>query len=100
VIEDLRTYGAPEEEIERWKRENSQQSEADLVVLPADCREAVLLFLEMGTQWRSTAIGPNLVLLGLDYAGVRAALVMSRRRMTPALFGDLQLMERAAIERR
>lgn len=34
---------------------------------------------------------------GLDYHGVGAAIQMMGKTMTPELFSDLQLMERAAL---
>lgn len=51
------------------------------------------LFLRLRTQWRVGMRGP----IGLDYAGVRAALAMMRVRATPSLFEDLQTMEAAAL---
>lgn len=35
--------------------------------------------------------------VGLDYAAVRAGLVMTRIRITPELFAGIQVMERAAL---
>lgn len=51
------------------------------------------VFLRLRTQWRTGMAGPT----GLDYAGVRAALVMMRVRVSPGLFEDLQTMEAAAL---
>ena len=56
---------------------------------------AVEAFLAVETQWR---ISPAGGLLGLDYAGVRAALDLLEVPGQRALFVDLQVMERAAIE--
>lgn len=56
----------------------------------------VTAFLAVDTQWRVIGgFGPAVV-MGFDYAGVRAGLAMARIRLTPALWADLQLMERAA----
>jgi hypothetical protein len=52
------------------------------------------LFVKLQTQWRSGPSG----FTGMDYAGVRAALAMMRRRMTPELFGLLQVMETAGLK--
>lgn len=49
------------------------------------------------TQWRHSAGGDR---TGLDYAGVQAALRMLAvpRTEWPALFDDLRVMERSALE--
>lgn len=65
--------------------------------LPEDCRAAVETFLAVDTQWRCVFAGSRMVFIGLDYAGVRSAIGMSRTRLPPSGFADLQLMERAAL---
>lgn len=57
------------------------------------------LFLKLQSQWRTVAVaglgGGAIIYQGLDYAGVEAFL-----RLTGAsaeLFGDLQVLEGAAI---
>jgi len=42
--------------------------------------------------------GGRLAWLGLDYAGVRAALDLAGIEATPALFHDLRILEAAASE--
>ncbi len=59
---------------------------------------AVEAFLACATQWRRVALPDGrLWTVGLDYAGVRAALEASEIAVTKALWGDLQLIEAGAI---
>lgn len=53
-----------------------------------------MLFVRLQTQWRRDAMG---LPCGFDYAGVRSAVDMMGKAITPALFEDLQAMEFAAI---
>ncbi|MCK9994410.1 MAG: hypothetical protein Dbin4_02930 [Alphaproteobacteria bacterium] len=52
------------------------------------------LFTRIQTQWRTGMSGAT----GLDYHGVGAAIQMMGETMTPELFSDIQLMERAALK--
>lgn len=52
------------------------------------------MFTRIQTQWRTGMSGAT----GLDYHGVGAAVQMMGKTMTPELFSDLQLMERAALQ--
>lgn len=54
------------------------------------------LFLACATQWRVD--GMSGTVLGLDYPGVEALLRLRRVRDRAAVFADLQVMERAALE--
>lgn len=58
--------------------------------------ESVTAFLACETQWQVLApFGGPLIWLGLDY--LRAEVVLRRRNAPDAVFGDLQIMEKAAI---
>ncbi len=86
---------APEEVKAQWAARSNQEREAEeFEVLPENW-PAAELFLVCATQWR--VAGMSGIPIGLDYAGVRAALAMMRRRPTPELFDDLREMEIAAI---
>ena len=93
----MQILGAPQEAIEEWRAQLQDQEAEDVIVLPADCRAAVVAFLAVDTQWNKLVVGDRLLATGLNYAGVRAALRFLRTPTTPALFADLQLMESAAL---
>lgn len=93
----MKVLGAPQEAIDAWTAEFSRQEEAQTIVLPADCRQAVAAFLAVDTQWNKLLAGDRLVATGLDYAGVAAALGLMGLSATPGLFADLQVMEREAL---
>nr|WP_255417512.1 DUF1799 domain-containing protein [Maritimibacter sp. 55A14] len=57
----------------------------------------VCAFLVSTTQWRTAQLEGRIVCLGLDYAGVRAGLEGAGVEITPELWGDLQVMEAAAV---
>lgn len=58
---------------------------------------SLLLFLDLGTQWR-THLGPaGLVFLGLDYSAVEALMRMKGLKGRRKLIADLQAMEEAAL---
>lgn len=59
-----------------------------------DCWDAMLAFLAINTQVRTD----QGVAIGFDYQGVRAGLGMAGIDVTPSLFADLQIIERAAVE--
>lgn len=58
-----------------------------------DNEASFVLFTRLQTQWRTGMSGAT----GLDYHGVGAAVRMMGKPMTPELFSDVQLMERAAL---
>lgn len=60
---------------------------------------AVCLFERLGTQWRLAVGMSGAIVLGLDYAGVAAAMALAgvRKAAQGRLFADLQLMEMAAL---
>lgn len=57
--------------------------------------DAVRLFYRLGTQWRR--VGMDGVRTGLDYAAVERTAAMMDLAMTPDLFDDIGVMERAAL---
>lgn len=86
--QDMDVFGAPPPDLIQ------QINEADTFEVWPENEEPIALFLRLQTQWR---VGPTGSPIGLDYAGVRAAMAMMRRPMTPELFQDLQLMEGEAL---
>ena len=57
---------------------------------------AVEAFAALSTQWRRAGMDGTPV--GLDYVAVEPTLKLIGRELTPALFGELRLMESAALE--
>ena len=59
-----------------------------------DNEASFVVFTRIQTQWRTGMSGAT----GFDYHGVGAAVQMMGKTMTPDLFSDIQLMERAALK--
>lgn len=105
MLEDLKSWGAPESEIQRWREERAKETGEDPddvptdwpIVLPPDCAQACRIFLAVDTQWNRLLAGERLIATGLNYAGVREALTFLQLEPTPALFADLRLMENEAL---
>jgi hypothetical protein len=57
--------------------------------------DAVRLFYTLGSQWRTH--GMSGARLGLDYAAIDPTAAMMGLVMSPALFDDIGVMERAAL---
>lgn len=92
AADDLRAYGSSEDEI----REALGNQEPEAFAVWQDNAETVDMFMSLQTQWR---VGPMGGYLGLDYAGVVAALdtVIRAPRRRRGIFLGLQAMERAAL---
>jgi Phage related hypothetical protein (DUF1799) len=59
---------------------------------------AVLAFLQGVTQWRVTALAMGgLLVTGLDYGALRAGLDAAEVEVTPALWGDIRMIEGGAM---
>jgi hypothetical protein len=97
----MEDWGLPEAQIDEARGELARLEQA----CGGDCEvhrdnwRAVQFFALLGTQWRVALGMGTAVTLGLDYAGVAAAMEMaavprSRRRR---LWADLQVMEAAAL---
>lgn len=101
TVEDMRSFGAPESEIQRWQAEQAKETgdapHTGTIVLPPDCKQAVEIFLAVDTQWNRLLVGQRLIATGLSYPGVDAALRFLRIKRTPEVFADLKLMEDAAL---
>lgn len=94
---ELKQLGVPLEVMEPWAEEDPIPEEVDLV-LPEDCRTAVLSFTRAATQWRYVTPGLGRPIpLGLDYAKLEASIRMSGVACTPQLFDDIRRMEKAAL---
>lgn len=61
-----------------------------------ECVASVEVFLASSTQWRFA--GMAAAPIGLDYAGVEAAVRGLGRSWDVELFQDLRVMERAALD--
>lgn len=63
-------------------------------------RDAVWLFLDLETQWRTLATMRSLVWLGLDYAAADVLMRARglRRKARHRLLEDLRVMEREALD--
>lgn len=57
--------------------------------------ESVIAFLACETQWRTSSTLTHVYQNGIDYAG--ADVVMRRFGSPDHVFGDLRIMERAAL---
>ncbi len=63
--------------------------------MPANWK-SVCAFLDCQTQWRAVATLAGVVWLGLDYQAVD--VVMRRLDLDSAVFADIQVMEREALD--
>lgn len=72
--------------------------DGQLVVLD-EFEPAVDAFCAAATQWRWIANGWNAPRrIGLDYGGLRAAMEMAGIDVTPTIFGQVRVMEAAALQ--
>jgi hypothetical protein len=67
-----------------------------VIELAPDEVDVVALFLALETQWLRHAMTG--AALGLTYQAIPATAEMTGIKMTPALFADLQIMEKAALK--
>jgi Phage related hypothetical protein (DUF1799) len=67
-----------------------------VIEIAPDEVNAVALFLALQTQWARH--GMTGAAIGLCYQAIPATAQMSGIKVTPALFADLQTMERAALD--
>jgi len=89
----LRQFGVDEQVIADRERNDSVEEKPFEVW--QENEPALRAFLALGTQWR---IGSAGTVLGLRYEGVCAALTMMQVKDQSVMFGDLQVMETAALE--
>lgn len=63
----------------------------------AECNwDSLMAFLACDTQWRVSGVGiASLVWIGLDYTA--CDIVFRRRNFSDDLWGDVQIMEEAAL---
>lgn len=66
------------------------------IVLSPDEAVPFGLFAALGTQWERHAMTG--VRLGINYAAIPPTAQMLDITMTPAIFNDIRLMERAALD--
>ena len=70
------------------------QSPGEVEIAPDEVA-AFILFVSLDTQWRWCAMSGHR--LGLDYTTIQPAAQMQGLDITPAIFSDLRVMERAAL---
>lgn len=87
IEQDFGVFGQPPEEFKEALRGD------DFELWPENV-EPLSLFHRLQTQWRHGPRGP----VGMDYAGVRAALEFMSIPVTPDVFRQIQTMETAALE--
>lgn len=59
---------------------------------------AVTAFLSIDSQFRVTSAATGGVLVtGLDYSGAQAGLALAGHTVTPALWGDIQMIEAGVV---
>jgi len=90
VLDDLAAWGADAPITERV---NEQAEAAQCFDVLPENWDAARLFVAVGTQWRYAGMAG--LPTGLDYAGV--AVVMERLGFDGETFGQLQIMEGAAL---
>ena len=100
VLEAMRAFGAPAEDIERAARlieDGSKGLEPVAFEVHHDNLRSVRAWQGVSTQWQFAGMAG--VRVGLNYAGVLAWLqIHVRPRLQRAVMGDIELMERAALQ--
>jgi hypothetical protein len=92
---DMAALGVPDQQIADHLAElATQQAARPLFAVWPTNREAVLLFLRVCNLWRYAGMGQ---IVGLDYAAVKIDLDYAGIAVTPPLWQDLRVMERAAV---
>jgi len=79
--------------------EVEQELARDTCEIHPDNETAALAFLALGTQWRVVQGLGGVAFQGLDYAAIHPVLELLQvpRKQRATLFGELQLMEQAAL---
>jgi hypothetical protein len=96
---ELRGFGVPEPEIAHALGERAADpEERERFEIWEENGDVLELFLALSTQWRALAGAGGALMMGFDYAGVAATLWIRRVRDRARVFGDLQVMELAALK--
>ncbi len=102
VASDLAAFGAPPELVARWNKAAAgadQDEETSNFLVRPDCWLAVRLFCTLETQWHWVGLGlVGASRTGLRYEAVEITARLSKMTLNPALFTDLRVMERAALD--
>lgn len=77
------------------RRQGKESTAAQLIEVAPDEEEAVALFMALDTQWRFHPLAG--VRTGLDYAALTPTASMLCLEMSARLFGDIRIMEGAAM---
>jgi hypothetical protein len=89
--------GPSDEELARYGLTRDDVEDAEEIIdLWPENMQAFGLFDRLGTQWRVGMSGAT----GLDYTAVQAVMVLTgvKRSDQPALFDDIRVLERAALD--
>ena len=95
---DHRVEGAAAEALAQHiaSRRASPEAATGEIEIPPDERDALAMFLSLSTQWTIHPMAG--VRTGLDYSAIGPTAALTGITMTPALFADLRMMERAALD--
>lgn len=93
----LELAGAPADVIRAVARATGD--DGDVCEVWEENWQSVMFFMDLGSQWRAVAGMAGFVYLGLDYAGVEAAMRMLgiSRSDRQRLFQDVRRMEAEAL---
>lgn len=98
VLEAMRAFGAPAEDIERAAQllEDSKAPERQVFEVHHDNLRSIRAWHGISTQWQFAGMAGMHV--GLNYAGVWAWIQAHvRPRLRRAVMADIEVMERAAL---
>jgi hypothetical protein len=96
VADALAAFGAPDDVLDVVR---ARPTGEDFFYYP-DNEESLFLFFDVDTQWNYVGTMAGVVRTGLNYPGVESVMryhgIRGKRRA--ALFADLQMMEKAALQ--
>lgn len=98
VLEAMRAFGAPAQDIERAAQllEDSKEPERQVFEVHHDNLRSIRAWLGVSTQWQFASMAG--VRVGLNYAGVWAWLQAHMPRKARSVMADVELMESAALQ--
>lgn len=96
VEADMRAFGAPESEIDKWRQAAAQREKREAIEVHADNWETVQLFDALHTQWRTAGMAG--VRVGLDYGAVAPTAQAMGIELSTQRFQEIRLMEASALK--
>lgn len=97
VLEEMRLFGATEEDIERWRQAMPKPEESDLEVFE-DCMWSATVFSVMGSQWDRAGMDGRKVGLMYDRAPLFMRMLGVPIGERKTVFNDLITMENETLE--